>query len=93
MPHARLFVSTVLLICAVATLALPLLLLAIPTLSELPMVDGIAFVSLLGLFPLFAVAAIIAGIVIIVRRRVWQPVIEISIACILLIVAALNGSP
>lgn len=94
MAHARMFVSTVLLICAVATLALPLILLATPMLRELPVVDTIAFVSLIGLFPLLAISSIIAALVIAARTRSWQqPVVEILIACLLLIVAAFSGTP
>jgi hypothetical protein len=93
MARARVLVSTVLLISAACALALPLVLLATPGLRESPIVDTIAFVALIGLFPLLAISAIIAAVVIIVRNRAWQPLIEIAIACLLLVVASFNGTP
>jgi hypothetical protein len=87
-------VSTALLICAVVTLAVPLLLLATPAFNKLPVVETIAFASLIGLFPLLAVSSVIAAIVTLIRTRVWQqPIVEVLIALILLFIAAFNGAP
>jgi hypothetical protein len=89
----RLFVSTVLLMSAAVTLGLPLLLLATPSLGKSPVVDDIAFVSLVGLFPLMTISSLVAAVVSFVRTRALQAVIEIMIACLLLVVVAMNGTP
>jgi hypothetical protein len=89
----RMFVSTVLLISAMIALGAPLLLLAMPYFGKSQVVDEIAFVSLIGLFPLLTVASLIAALTQFLRARTRQGAIEIVLACLLLVVAAFNGAP
>jgi len=89
----RMFVSTVLLISAMIALGAPLFLLAMPYFGKSQAVDEIAFVSLIGLFPLLTVASLIAALTQFLRARTRQGAIEIVLACLLLVVAAFNGAP
>jgi hypothetical protein len=89
----HMFVSTVLLMSAMIALGAPLLVLAMPYFGKSQVVDEIALVSLIGLFPLLTVASLIAAVIQFLRARTRQAVIEIVLACLLLVVAAFNGSP
>jgi hypothetical protein len=89
----RLFVSAALLISAASAFGTPLLLLATPGLGKSQVADEIAFVSLIGLFPLLTIASLIAAVVQSLRTRARQAAIEVALACLLLIEAAFNGTP
>ncbi len=91
--RSRLFVSTALLISATTALGAPLVLLATPGLGKSQVVDEIAFVSLIGLFPLLTIASLIAAVVQFLRTRARQAAVEIALACLLLVAAAFSGTP
>jgi len=89
----RLYASTILLLCALTALCIPLTLLSIPSLKDSPAVDGIAFVFLLGIFPLLTVAALVSSAIRFVRVRTPQALTEMLVAVSLIIIALMNGYP
>lgn len=91
--RAHMFVSTALLVSAFVALVAPLLLLATPVLGKAEVVDDIAFVVLVGLFPLLAAASLIASAIRFLRTRARQAAIEIGLEVLLLAMAAMSETP